>query len=52
MEGAGDLLVKEYIAHRILNIRIESNRKFPDIPRACICIENFIQTFCVIRSGF
>ena len=51
MERAGDLFIKENIAHRIHYERIYSKRKLADVPRAPVGIKNLVEPFGVVAGG-
>src|SRR5262245_47314457 len=51
MEGTGDLFVEKNVAHRILNEGIKADGEFADVTSASVCIENFVQAFCVVGCG-
>ena len=52
VERPRDFLVEQNVAHRILNIGVKAKRKFADVTRAGVGIENFVQPLGVARSGF
>src|SRR5437899_8249728 len=52
MERPGDFLVEEDVAHRVLDVGIEPERKFTDVPRARIGVEDLVQPPGVVGSGF
>src|SRR5688572_12233460 len=51
MEGSGDLLVEEDVAHRVRDVRIKANGEFPDVARACVGIENLVQALRIVGGG-
>jgi hypothetical protein len=51
VEGAGDLLVKEDVAHRRENVRIEPERELADVARARVGIQDFVQALGLIGAG-
>ena len=52
VERAGDFFVEQNIAHRLEDVRIKAERKFADVTRARIGIENLIQLFGLIARRF
>jgi hypothetical protein len=51
VEGAGDLLVEENVAHWLKDVRIKTDRKFADVARAGVAVEDFVETFRVVGRG-
>jgi hypothetical protein len=51
VQRAGDFLVEQDVAHRIQNVRIEAERKFADVTRAGVRVQNLIQPLRVVRRG-
>src|SRR5258706_15489160 len=52
VKGAGDFLVEKNIAHRVLDVGIETEGKFTDVTRARIGVEDVVQALRVVGSGF
>src|SRR5713101_1572270 len=48
MKRACDLLIEQDVPHRLQNARIKPKRKFADVTRARIGIENLVQLFCFV----
>jgi len=51
VEGAGDFLVEEDVAHRLENVGIEGEGEFADEAGALVGIEDFIQARSVAAGG-
>ncbi len=51
VEGAADFFVKQDIPHRFEDVRIEGDRKFPDITRPWIAIQDGVKFCGVVRGG-
>ena len=52
MEGACNLFVEEGVQHRDLDVGVEPKGEFPDVSRAVIRIQNVVEPFRVVRTGF
>ena len=49
MKRPGDFFIEQNIAHRTQNVRIETERKFADVTRPGVGVQNLIQPLRVVR---
>src|SRR5262249_16192895 len=52
MEGAGDLLVEQNVAHWLQNVRIERDGELADVARPLVGIENLVELPGQPAAGF
>ena len=52
MDGSGDLLIEEDVAHRVHDIGIYTESEFADITCAFVCIEDMVDAFGIVCRCF
>src|SRR4051812_8409346 len=52
VQRAGDLFVKKNVAHRIEDVGVESKGKLAGVACTWIGVQDFVEAFGIVRSGF